>query len=200
MERTTIDNADVARFFDGLAPAWDGDLVRKEAVIGRILDAAEITDGVSVLDAGCGTGVLIGDYLLRGARRVLGVDLSPRMLTEAERKFHGDTRVSFFCGDAARLPYDGAFDRFMVYNAFPHFGDPAALFRRAALDLAEGGRITIAHGMSREAILRHHAGGAAHVSLALPEADALMESMRPWFHVDTVLSDAAMYLVSCVKK
>ena len=47
---------------------------------------AQIPHG-SVLDVGCGTGARFPDYLCRGASSVTGVDLSPGMITQAEKKF-----------------------------------------------------------------------------------------------------------------
>ena len=45
-----IDTRDVIEFFDRLAPAWDGDVVRNEAVIARILDLAAVVPGTEVLE------------------------------------------------------------------------------------------------------------------------------------------------------
>ena len=74
-----IDKRDVQVFFDRLAPDWDAGMVRNEAVIARILDNAGVCEGCTVLDVACGTGVLFGDYVKRGAARVTAVDLSPEM-------------------------------------------------------------------------------------------------------------------------
>ena len=74
-----IDKRDVQAFFDRLAPDWDAGMVRNEAVIARILDNAGVCEGCTVLDVACGTGVLFGDYVKRGAARVTAVDLSPEM-------------------------------------------------------------------------------------------------------------------------
>ena len=81
-----IDKRDVQAFFDRLAPDWDADMVRNEAVIARILDNAGVCDGCTVLDVACGTGVLFGDYVKRGAARVTAVDLSPEMAARAAEK------------------------------------------------------------------------------------------------------------------
>ena len=62
-----IELTQVIAFFDRLAPGWDGGMVRDEAVIAAILDAANVAPGADVLDVACGTGVLIPDYLGRGA-------------------------------------------------------------------------------------------------------------------------------------
>ena len=74
-----IDNKDVIEFFDRLAPTWDKDMVRNEAVIARILDLAGVARDQEIMDVACGTGVLIPDYLNRGVRHVMAVDISPRM-------------------------------------------------------------------------------------------------------------------------
>ena len=67
----------VIDFFDQAAAGWDAQLVRNEAVIGQILDNAGIRPGVSVLDVACGTGVLIPDYLKRGAAQITAIDIAP---------------------------------------------------------------------------------------------------------------------------
>ena len=70
---------DVIEFFDRLAPGWDADMVRREDVIAKILDNAEVSAGKSVLDVACGTGVLIPDYLARGVSGVTAIDIAPSM-------------------------------------------------------------------------------------------------------------------------
>ena len=78
-----IDKRDVQAFFDRLALDWDAGMVRNEAVIARILDNAGVCEGCTVLDVACGTGVLFGDYVKRGAARVTAVDLSLEMAARA---------------------------------------------------------------------------------------------------------------------
>lgn len=124
-----IDKRDVQAFFDRLAPDWDAGMVRNEAVIARILDNAGVCEGCTVLDVACGTGVLFGDYVKRGAARVTAVDLSPEMAARAAEKAAG-TQITVVCGDvedSAAVRDSGPYDVVMVYNAFPHFPDPAGL-------------------------------------------------------------------------
>ena len=190
-----IDIRDVIEFFDRLAPDWDAGMVRNEAVIARILDLAGVAPGKAVLDVATGTGVLIPDYLSRGVAGVTAVDVSPRMAEIARGKFAGDDRVTILCADAQEAAF-GVFDCILIYNAFPHFSDPEKLFETLSRQLRPGGRLTVAHGMSRERINAHHSGGAQHVSYGLMSAEDLAALMAPFVAVDHVLSDDSMYLVS----
>ena len=79
-----IETREVIAFFDRLAPGWDAEMVRNEAVINAILDNADVTAGKDILDVACGTGVLIPDYLKRKVASVTGIDISPKM-TEIAR-------------------------------------------------------------------------------------------------------------------
>jgi len=190
-----IDTKDVIAFFDRLAPTWDAGMVRNEAVIQTILDLAGIEAGLEALDVACGTGVLIPDYLARGVAHVTAVDISPQMVRIAESKFAGDERVAVLCRDAQTMDLGRTFDRILIYNAFPHFSKPEALFETLCRHLAPGGRLTVAHGMSRERINEHHRG-AGYVSNGLMPAWELAALMAPCLTVDRLASDDSMYLVS----
>ena len=88
----------------------------------------------------------------------------------------------------------------MVYNAFPHFPDPQKLIATLASLLKEGGRLTIAHGASRETIDNHHSGAASKVSNGLMHAEALKQLFTPYFEVEVMISNQDMYQVSGIKR
>ena len=138
----------VIDFFDQAAAGWDAQLVRNEAVIGQILDNAGIRPGVSVLDVACGTGVLIPDYLERGAAQVTAIDIAPEMARIAREKFPQEN-VTVLCGDAAQTHFPAPFDCIVIYNAFPHFPEPERLISHLAGLLTPGGTLTVAHGFSQ---------------------------------------------------
>lgn len=190
---------EIRAFFDRLAPTWDEDLVRDDRIIGTILDAGGVKEGCSVLDVGCGTGVLIPDYLARDVSAVTAVDLSPAMIAAAKKKC-SDPRVTFVMGDVLTAALPAGFDCAMVYNAFPHFPDPAALIACLCSHLRNGGRLTVAHGMSRAAIDRHHSGSAHSVSMGLMSEQALAALFEPYFRVDVTVSDDEKYIVSGEKR
>lgn len=191
-----MEQQDVIRFFDRCAPSWDAALVRNETVISAILDNAGICAGVDVLDVACGTGVLFPDYLVRGVASLTAIDISPEMAKLAQQKF---PQVKVLCGDAEQTDFGRCFDAVMIYNAFPHFPEPARLIERLAKWVKPGGRLSVAHGMSREKLVQHHAGSASRVSIDLLEANALAKLFAPWFVVDVMISDDTMYQV-CGKK
>lgn len=187
---------DIISFFDKYAPFWDEGQVRNEEVIEKILNNSGIEKGVSVLDVACGTGVLFPDYIKRGAA-VTAVDISPEMVKIAKSKF---SDINIICGDVEEIDFAEKFDSVMIYNAFPHFPDPERVVKRLSECLREGGRLSVAHGMSREALLKHHSGKAKKVSLELPEAQKLAKIFVPYFKVDVIISDNEMYQVSGIKR
>jgi len=194
-----MNKADVIAFFDSRASGWDAELSRNEPVIAEILGRAGILPGTDVLDVACGTGVLIPDYLGRGVRSVVGVDISPEMIRVARSKFK-QQNVRFLCADMESAPFDSQFDCAVVYNAFPHFPNPGALARALAAALRPGGRLTVAHGMSRAQIDSRHEDRPGAISVGLMPAEELAGLLRPLFDVDVVISDSRMYQVSGVKK
>lgn len=195
-----MNKQDIIEFFDRMAPGWDADMIKSDVVIGKILDNAEIEAGQDILDVACGTGVMFPYYLQRGVASVTGIDISPEMAKIAERKFADEAKVQVICGDVEEVAFEKKFDRIVIYNAFPHFPKPKRLIKILAGLLKENGRLTIAHGQSREAIDGHHTGSASKVSNGLMTADSLKKLFDPHFEVEVVISNRKMYQVSGVKR
>ncbi len=192
-----MEKKDIISFFDRCAPGWDADIIRNEPVIAKILDNAGVRPGLRVLDVACGTGVLFPDYLSRGITALTAIDISPEMAKIAQAKF---PQVQVLCGDVETAAFPEKFDLIMVYNAFPHFPEPGRLVQVLAGLLNPGGRLSIAHGMSRHALQAHHAGRASRVSIDLLEERELARLLEPWFTVDTVISNEEMYQVCGQKR
>ena len=185
----------VIDFFDRLAPQWDADMIRSDAIIGKIMDGAGICPGVQVLDVACGTGVLFPDYLQRQVGGITAVDISPEMVKIAAEKYP-EENVRVFCADVENWEPGMQFDCIMVYNAFPHFPDPDNLIRTLTGFLKPGGTLTVAHGMSRAAIDRRHQGGASKVSVGLMHEDDLAAIFEKYLSVEVKISDDRMYQVT----
>ena len=195
-----MDKKDVIAFFDRCAPTWDAEMIKSDEIIGKILDNAEVSAGMDILDVACGTGVMFDYYLARNVASVTGIDISPEMAKIAAEKFSAEEKVQVVCGDVEEYSFDRKFDRIVVYNAFPHFPYPKRLIKILASLLKEDGRLSVAHGMSREAIDNHHSGSASKVSNGLMTADSLRKIFDAHFDVEVVISNRRMYQVSGVKR
>lgn len=191
-----MDKQEIAAFFDRCAPWWDEDMIRNEQIIATILDNGGICEGIHVLDVACGTGVLFPDYLKRRVASVTGIDISSEMVKIAQSKF---PEITVLCGDVETTQFDKQFDAVMVYSAFPHFPDPAGLVKVLANLVKPGGRLSVAHGMSRASLIDHHKR-ANKVSIDLLEEHELANLFAPYFEVDVRISDDKMYQVSGVRR
>jgi SAM-dependent methyltransferase len=108
----------------------------------------KVRTGTRVLDVGCGVGRWSRLLAARGAV-VTGVDLSPTMIAQAERRASAEgvaDRCRFELQDLSNLNVGGQFDRVLGVTVLQHILDRVAL-RRALLamtaHLAPGGRIIL---------------------------------------------------------
>lgn len=110
------------------------------------LDAGAPAPGERVLDIGCGTGpmtVTIADRVgPTGA--VVGVDISPLLIEQAQRSAAGRDNVTFITADAQTADLGEGFD--LVYSQFGvmFFEDPVAAFANLRRSLRDGGRLAFA--------------------------------------------------------
>ena len=71
----------------------------------RLVELANIQETDVVIDLGCGTGISSQEIYQRiGSKgKLIGIDISPRMLDVAKRKFRGKDNVRFIVGDGYHL-------------------------------------------------------------------------------------------------
>lgn len=136
----------VAQEFNRAAERYDDSRVvrsyqrRTQALI---VDDSQIEKGMRVLDLGCGTGTATLEIAsrLEGTGKVVGLDLSGKMLEQAKQKLAelGYTNVEFVLQNASDLNYDEYFDHVLSTNAFHHFADKQDVFARVYKSLRPGG-------------------------------------------------------------
>lgn len=187
----------IKEFFDRIAPLWDNEPICEKQILDIILDNAGITEETDVLDIGCGTGVLFPYYLERNVNSITAVDLSPEMVKIAKTKF---PQTEVICGDAENITFDRQFDVVMIYNAFPHFPEPEKIIENLSKALKSGGKICIAHGMSKKDLDEIHLKSAGKVSSILPECEVLAKMLEPYFNVNIKISNDKMYQVTGTKR
>ena len=93
-----------------------------------------------VLDLGCGVGYFAREARARGAREVVAVDLSERMLAEARARTR-DSSIVYVRAALEQFELEAsAFDLVVSTLALHYIADYAAVVRRVAACLVPGGR------------------------------------------------------------
>ena len=127
--------------FERVAPTWETRL-RPEHLDALRLALEGLPAPARVLDVGTGTGVAahaLAEWY--PAADVLGVDLAPAMVAEAERK---GGRARFQVADASALPFaDASFDLVVLVNAIPFFDELARV-------VARGGAVAVSFSRGAE--------------------------------------------------
>jgi 2-polyprenyl-3-methyl-5-hydroxy-6-metoxy-1,4-benzoquinol methylase len=99
--------------------------------------------GRSVLDVGCGTGMLVREVAARGASRVIGLDYAAPAIEEAQSIPHPDN-VEFVTADIMSWTPPCRFDVVVTLGTLEHLDEPARFLARMTEFLAEDGTIIIA--------------------------------------------------------
>ncbi|HEX5271238.1 MAG TPA: methyltransferase, partial [Gemmataceae bacterium] len=187
----------VVAYFDAMAKDFDEKLVGalRYDIPARLCSLVEGVTGAArpadVLDAGCGTG-LCGPLLRPAARRLVGVDLSPKMLEQARgRGIYDELACEELVAFLRRSA--GRFDLVVAADVLIYFGDLRPVWEAAHLALRPGGLLAFsleatdgsgyrlqesgrfAHG----AAYVRSAGAAWFEERACLETPIRLEAMRP---------------------
>jgi predicted TPR repeat methyltransferase len=138
-------DAFVEKIFDGFAASFDSKLAKLSyrapaLVAGMLADSdVEASKSLDVLDAGCGTG-LCGPLIAPYAHRLVGVDLSTRMLAQAKaRNVYDDlfkVELTAYLRDCR-----GAFDVIVSADTLVYFGSLQEVVAASADALRPGGQL-----------------------------------------------------------
>ena len=113
----------------------------------ELCQLARITEGDTVLDAGCGFGGTIASLNERFRQlQLVGLNIDARQLERASRQvqpLHANS-IEFHQGNACDLPFaDNTFHRVLAVECIFHFPSREAFFREAARILKPGGTLTL---------------------------------------------------------
>jgi len=146
----------------------------------RLLLRARLTDGLRVLDVGCGLGGTLAGLAERyPAMKLMGIDIEGRQIDCAGRRLaaRGHDRVELAVADACALPCgDHCFDRVLAFEAAFHFDSRRRFLMEARRVLKPGGLLVLSDILpgARLAELEHEPGPALAVE------SVIQAGMGPW--------------------
>ncbi|MFJ8490037.1 methyltransferase domain-containing protein [Streptomyces sp. NPDC094038] len=145
-------------FFTRRAATWESRFADDGPRYAAAVERMGLLPGQRVLDLGCGTGLALPALRAQVGETgvVVGVDLTPAMLTAAMREGR-DTQAQLLLADAARLPLPtGAVHGVFNAGLINHVRDPAAALREWARVTAPEGVLLLFHPSGRaERAARH---------------------------------------------
>jgi SAM-dependent methyltransferase len=142
----------VREYVSGYVESQSGESIRRAYL--RLLGLGGCSpEGVDILDAGCGLGLGLAAYGLRGARRLRGVDALPELVSLARvylPLLPKEIDLELYHADAAEtgLP-DRSFDVVISVEAVSHMLDVDGFLAEAARVLRPAGRLIISDGNNR---------------------------------------------------
>ncbi len=167
----------VRDFFNNRADSWDTKIADDPKRVSEgIIRGLGISKGSRVLDVGCGTGLIIPWLLEETGENghVTALDIAERMLMVAREKYN-KPNLEYVHADIASAPFpDGSFDEVICHNCFPHIAYKDIAVRQIFRILKPGGRVTICHNESREAVNELHSLIGQEVGMdMIPDAEEL---------------------------
>jgi SAM-dependent methyltransferase len=139
------------RRFGGDAALADEALANLRGVRDRVLDRAYLRDGETLLDVGCGDGLIAFGALERGAKRVIFSDISEDLLDVSRELAEGDARAEFVqaaAEDLSRIP-DASVDVVTTRSVLIYVADKARAFAEFLRVLKPGGRLSAFEPINR---------------------------------------------------
>lgn len=154
--------------------------------------------GDHVLDAGCGSGVLVPFLMERITESGLlyELDFAEKMI-KANRGLHERENITFIVADAENPPLDEACcDMVICFSCFPHFQDKGRAVTALSRILKPGGVFVVSHFDSSDGINRHHGRCHAVMHDHLPDE----AGMRAFFQhaglsIDVFIDEPGFYCI-----
>jgi 2-polyprenyl-6-hydroxyphenyl methylase / 3-demethylubiquinone-9 3-methyltransferase len=148
MHKHNIDTSEVAKFSEQAHHWWEpeGEFKSLHDInplrLGYIKERAQLS-GKTVLDIGCGGGILTESMALAGAD-VVGIDMSEAALNVAKlRQLEVKTNIDYQLTTAEDFAdrYPGHFDIVTCLEMLEHVPDPASIIRACATLVKPGGHV-----------------------------------------------------------
>lgn len=137
-------NARIAEDYNATAGIYDMRYREEQQLkIGFLLNRVRLRDGDTIIDAGCGTGLLLEAASERAKAWLVGIDSSIGMLREAKRK---GIEADLVLGDIEKMPFrDRVADAVFSVSVIQLADDPGQAVSEIRRVTKEGGAIAISY-------------------------------------------------------
>jgi ubiquinone/menaquinone biosynthesis C-methylase UbiE len=133
--------------FDNLAPHYDKiPIIARwvQSVQKKVVRSLKLKPSTTVLDVGCGTGHLL-IQLAPHIKKVVGIDLSQKMLDHAKEKTARFNNVELVKGSVTSLPFErNSFDYVIATEMFHHVEKPIAALKEMKRVVKHNGFVIVA--------------------------------------------------------
>jgi len=195
------------QFFNDHAEQWTdmwyrdrhtGQSNKHEKDFKRLFSLLPLKPGDCVLDAGCGTGVLV-PFILEGIGKtgmLYELDFAEKMI-QINRLQHSQDNIRFIVSDAEHAPLNEASCNVVIcFSCFPHFQDKTKAVQSLTRILKPQGVLVVSHFDSSEGINRHHGSCHAVMHDHLPGEQTMRTLLNDnGLQVDTFIDEPGFYYV-----
>ena len=150
-------------FLEILDFMWERAGAEAEAIT-KLLEKLNVDKDARILEVGCGNGRILINLAKLGYKNLVGIDISPRFIKDAEKKKerHGTKHVKFLVGDVLELDKlfgKGEFDvvMFVWTSVVGYYGEEEIdkeIFSKVRYVLRDRGYMLILNSANRDLILR----------------------------------------------
>jgi ubiquinone/menaquinone biosynthesis C-methylase UbiE len=199
------------KFFNERAGSWldmcyrnpeSGELDLHRKGFDRLFSLTPLKPGDTVLDVGCGSGVLVPMILERitPAGLLYELDFAEKMIDE-NRKLHDGENVRFIVADACETSLDTeSCDVIFCFSCFPHFDHKQEVLTALTRNLRRDGVLVIAHFSSADELNRHHRTCSAVMHDHLPgETDMRSMMEAAGLGIDLFIDEPGFYFIRAKK-
>lgn len=179
MENNINNNLSMEEFFDNLSESWDKNEKSSQDELRSFLSFLDIKNGEKVLDLGCGTGIITNLLFEKSNEKVIGMDLSSKMIQKAKEKHTNNKSLSFINANFLEYNFDSKFDYIVIFNAYPHFVDREKFKISILKALKTNGKLAIIHNFSRKELEICHSNCPNQFSRSIEESLQEFEIYKP---------------------
>jgi len=153
---------DKISYFTDLAPEWDkavGNDRQRIEKLEKLFQRINIGKGASVLDIGCGNGILIPltEKKTSSDGKITAVDSSSGMINIAKQRHADHKNIDYITGIFEKLDLEeNSFDTVLAFAAFPHIEDQVRALVRIRHCIKESGHLYIFHMAGTERLNHFH--------------------------------------------